>query len=108
MRPETTRFILILACTCAAFLVADVSVKWVRNGVEDWRMGRVSSGMTEAEAVRVTGHPAIVVSNGVKQIAFAVHKSLLETLFSNGGSSSRIIIIQDGRVSETFSMNFIQ
>ena len=108
IRPDTSRFIVILVCTFVIFVVADVTIKWIRNGIEDWRMGRVSSGMSEAEAVRVTGHPAIVLSNGIKQIAFAVHESLFETLLSRSGSSARIIIIQDGRVSEAFSMNFIE
>ena len=116
MTKETKRFLVILLCTALVLIGADLAVQLVRNQVEAWRFRRVQPGMSEAQAIKLTGvrpyedtivestfvngNQANFVTNRLRSIAQPWHASLLVTLFERHRADPiQRIIIETGRVT---------
>lgn len=56
MRADNKRFLVILACLLIGVPMLDVAVKWSRNAIQQLRFNLVTTGMSEADAIRLTGH----------------------------------------------------
>jgi len=110
MRADNKRFLIILACLFIGFPVVDVAVKWSRNAILQLRFDQVVVGMSEAEAIRLTGHDAFARTSNMKEIMVPVHQSLFETFFPPPSVDSQIVTIETGRVVGVASrgMNFVQ
>ena len=99
MKQESKRFAVILICTAVGFVVLDGVVKFAWNTIEERRVNHVCVGMTEADAIRVTGHEPFALTNGVKEIMVLDHESVFDMLvLQKMTSAGRTIRIESGRV----------
>ena len=99
MKYETKRFFVILAITTVSVFILDGLVKWTRNLLEDRVIDQIKIGMTEAEAVKITGKEAIPAKSDKRDILVLYHDSILDYLFlQKTTSSGRTIKIESGKV----------
>ncbi len=122
MRADNKRFLIILACLLIGVPAIDIAVKWSRNAIQQLRFDLVTVGMSEAEAIRLTGHDSfartaevfrltdhdpLASTNNTRKIVVTreivvwKHQSLFETIFPPNSAECQFINIETGTVVGT-------
>jgi len=98
MTNEGKRFVVILVCTFIGFVVLDVVVKCARNALVDWRIDHVRIGISEAEAIRITGEYPFDASNGGRKIVVKDRSGVLDLIVGQNSYVVRTILLDGGKV----------
>ena len=78
--------------------IGDQLLKQVRSAIHNWSMDRIAVGMSEAEAIRVTGEHPYETTNSVKGIVVRDPISVFDFVFRNDSWDFRTVLIETGRV----------